>query len=511
MSLPKTRHGGPRWLFLAVALLGTACTDRGADPLTGAGGAPRLARSDDAAPAKRIPDQYVVVLKPEAADVRGFARSMSRGKGDSLLFVYEHALKGYAVQLAPASVDALRKHPLVKQILQDEVGVADQSASLWSLDRADQRDLPLNGAFAPNATGAGVNIYVVDSGIRRTHAEFGYGARARHDYTAINDGRGADDCSGHGTHVAATTAGATYGVARDAVVHSVRIANCNGAATVSGALAGLDWVRANHVKPAVVNLSYTWSARSDIDAAVTSLINAGVPVVTSAGNSNADACNYSPKRVASVITVGSSDTNDWRAPDSNWGSCVHVFSPGTAITSAWAGSDTDSRTISGTSMASPLVAGVVALYLQAEPQAPVWKIRDAVLNSSTQGRIGDPHGSPNRLAYARPWYFGVSISGPVGVSGTGSYTWSAVPEGGSGAYTYQWSLYNHATGYEQVLGTGSSQTVLVTAGDGDFTLQVAVYSNGEMRNASRFFTNSPADGCVGSNICDGGGGGGWGF
>ena len=233
-------------------------------------------------------------------------------------------------------------------------------------------------------------------------------------------------------------------------------------------------------------------------------------MVTSAGNSNADACNYSPKRVASVITVGSSDSNDWRAPDSNWGNCVHVFSPGTGITSAWAGSDTDSRTISGTSMASPLVAGVVALYLQTEPQAPIWKIRDAVLNSSTPGRISDPRGTPNRLAYARPTYFGVSIAGPAGINGTGYYTWEAVAEGGAGGFTYVWSMYNHATGYEQELGTGQH----ADGARGRRRRRLHPPGGGVLRRRGaqhqpRFFSNSPTDGCMGSNLCEPGGG--WGF
>ena len=186
----------------------------------------------------------------------------------------------------------------------------------------------------------------------------------------------------------------------------------------------------------------------------------------------------------------------------NWGNCVHVFAPGTGITSAWAGSDTDSRNLSGTSMASPLVAGVAALFLQTDPYAPLWKVRDAVLNSATLGKISDAKGTPNRLAYARPAYFAVSIAGPTGVGSTGYYTWEAAVEGGTGGNTYVWSMYNHATGWEQVLGYDRVQTVHVTQGDGDFTLRVIVTSGGETRSASRFFQNAPVGGCVGSNICD---------
>jgi subtilisin family serine protease len=217
-----------------------------------------------------------------------------------------------------------------------------------------------------------------------------------------------------------------------------------------------------------------------------------------------DACTLSPKRVPRVITVGSSDSNDRRAVESNWGNCVHVFAPGIGITSAWKGSDTDSRVLSGTSMASPLVAGVAALYLQQDPYAPVWKIRDAVLNSSTPGKITDPRGSPNRLAYALPTYFGVEIAGADAISTSGSYTWEALPEGGSGGYSYQWSTISQATGSEQVLGTGRTQTIYVSRGAGDFTLRVVVFSGGQMRSANRLIFNSA--GCAGY-FCDSEGGG----
>ncbi|HEX2091854.1 MAG TPA: S8 family serine peptidase [Longimicrobiaceae bacterium] len=495
MSTPTTRRAGAPWITVATAVLALlgACTDEGASPIAAPEDAPLLSRGDREQQGRRIPDQYVVVLRPDAQDVRGFARTMARAPRDSVMFVYESALKGFAARLAPSSVGALRQHPLVQQITEDEYGTADQAA--WGLDRSDQRDLPLNGQFAPVADGSGVNLYIVDSGVRKSHAEFDYGVRARHAYTVVNDGRGSEDCSGHGTHVAAIAAGSTYGMARRAMVHAVRIADCNGAATVSGAIAAIDWLRANHDKPAVANLSYTWSARSDLDAAVSSLIDAGVPVVTSAGNNNADACNYSPKRVANIISVGNSDDSDTRAFNSNWGSCVHLFAPGSAITSAWHSGDTDTRSLSGTSMSAPHVAGVVALYLQSDPTAPSWKARDAVLNSATVGKVQDAQGTPNRLVYAIPVYFSVSVDGTNSIVAPGSYTWTALTTGGNGSYTYQWSLQNHRHGYEQTLGTERTQTVAVYPGDGDFTITVIATSAGQTHRASMYVLNSSGGGC----------------
>lgn len=505
MSIQTPRRGIRRLSLTALSALAAllvlgACTDDTTAPLQAPGDGPRMSRSaaDTIVKRNRIPDQYVVVLDSTVRDVPGFIRGMTRAPKDSVLFVYQYALKGFAARLAPASVAGLQKNPRVAAITQDEYGTMDQASQpIWSLDRTDQRALPLNGLYAPNQTGYGVNLYVVDSGIRRSHQEFDGGTRVRTGYTAIADGRGTADCIGHGTHVAATAAGRTYGVAEQAIIYPVRIAGCDGMATASAAIAGLDWVRANHVKPAVVNLSFSWPTRSDIDGAVSNLINAGVVVVTSAGNNNADACGYSPKQVSMIIAVGNTDSYDTRSPESNWGSCVQMFAPGVGIVSAWIDSDTDTRTLTGTSMSSPVVAGIAALYLQGDPTAPVWKVREAVINSSTFGQVTDPQGTPNRLAYALPVYFGVSVNGPNGVPAAGMYTWEAVPQGGDGSYTYQWSLDNHQSGYSQLLGTERTQSLYLYPGDGDFTIKVTATSADQTTSATMYVFNS-------SSNCDAG-------
>jgi subtilisin family serine protease len=245
----------------------------------------------------------------------------------------------------------------------------------------------------------------------------------------------------------------------------------------------------SRVLPAVANLSYDFSARSDIDEATQKVIDAGVTFVTAAGNKNDDACNYSPKRKSNVLTVAASNSSDWRWAESNWGSCVKIFAPGVGVLSAWKGSDTDTKTLSGTSMASPHVAGVAALYLQGDPGAPPWKVQDAIQSSATTGVIGDPKGSPNRLLYAFPVYFSVSISGPSSISSSGEHTWEAMPEGGDGTYTYQWSVYYTRDGLVQSLGTGKTQTLYVDAGSGDFEMRVTSTSAGQTKSASLYVSN----------------------
>lgn len=349
-----------------------------------------------------VKDQYIVVFKEGVRDIPETASQMAHEHGGRVGYVYTRALQGFSIEIPEGRARALANDPRVEYVEEDGVVSIDatQSSATWGIDRVDQRDLPLSGSYNYNYTGSGVKAYIIDTGIRKTHTDFG--GRAVHGYTAISDGRGSDDCNGHGTHVAGTVGGATWGVAKAVTLVAVRVLDCNGSGTNSGVIAGVDWVTSNHTSgaKAVANMSLGGGANSSLDTAVRNSITDGVTYAIASGNSNADACNYSPARVGEAITVNSSTSSDARSSFSNWGSCTDIFAPGSSIKSAWYTSDTATNTISGTSMATPHVAGVAALYLhQNGYQSPstVWA---AIRDSASTNKISDVKGSPNLLAYS---------------------------------------------------------------------------------------------------------------
>lgn len=374
-------------------------------------GAADLATGADVA--VTIPDRYIVVFADgtdraavDAAlmEAEAAAASSLDAAGNpqtlSLHYRYDAALVGFAASMPASSLDALKKNPNVVNIEADQIITlsATQSPVTWGLDRIDQRNLPLSNSYTYNNTGAGVTAYIVDTGILFGHTEFG--ARASFGYDAFG-GNGAD-CNGHGTHVAGTVGGSTYGVAKGVTLKAVRVLNCSGSGTNSGVIAGVNWVASHHAAgaPAVANMSLGGSVSSALDTAVKNAINDGVTFAVAAGNSNRNACNYSPARVAAAITVGATTSSDARASYSNYGSCLDLFAPGSSITSAWYTSTSATNTISGTSMATPHVAGVAALYLQSNTSASPATVRDAIVNNATTGKVTSPgSNSPNRLLF----------------------------------------------------------------------------------------------------------------
>ena len=356
--------------------------------------------------ANRIENSYIVVLDDAVIGERGprsiapyIASELAGSHRGQLKHVYQHAINGFAVEMTAEDAERLSQDFRVKYVEEDGVVTLDatQSNPPWGLDRIDQRNRPLNQIYTFNWTGAGVRAYIIDTGIRTAHNQFG--GRASNVFDAF--GGNGQDCNGHGTHVAGTVGGSTFGVAKSVQLRGVRVLNCSGSGTNSGVIAGVDWVRVNHLAPAVANMSLGGGASSALDTAVNNLHNAGVSIAVAAGNSNANACNSSPARAANAITVGSTTTTDARSSFSNFGTCLDLFAPGSGILSAWYTSNTATATLSGTSMASPHVAGVAALYKQANPSASSTTIRNAIVNNATTNVVGNPGtGSPNRLLYS---------------------------------------------------------------------------------------------------------------
>ena len=368
-----------------------------------------------------LPGKYIIVLTQKIGTAKNApstqdqnltldrVRARLQSNGIHLERQYRHALYGFAASLSRSQLDDVQADPGVAYVVRDGAVSADanQSPAGWGLDRIDQRALPVGAGYDYSATGAGVSAYVIDSGIRLSHSDFG--GRASSGYTAVQDGHGVDDCNGHGTHVAGTLGGSSHGVAKDVRLVAVRVLGCNGKGTWSGVIAGIDWVTANHNGPSVANLSLGGSANQAVDDAVSASIASGVTYTVSAGNSADSACAYSPARTPEALTVGGTTTSttttnaviDKRdSAYSNYGPCLDLFAPGTAITSDWNTSDTATATLSGTSSAAPQVAGVAAQYLQQNPAATPAAVRQAIVTSATPGVIAELGlGSPNLLLY----------------------------------------------------------------------------------------------------------------
>ncbi len=377
-----------RSALLAGSVLAlAACSNDQATPVA----APRDSAPLLSVSGKKIDGDYIVVLK-EGAN----ARSVAAVAGVEPGFVYTAAVNGFSASLNEGQLNALQHNPNVDYIEPDQEmqAAVTQSGATWGLDRIDQRNRPLSGTYTYTTTASNVYAYIIDTGIYASHSQFG--GRASNVYDAL--GGNGTDCNGHGTHVAGTVGSATYGVAKGVRLRGLRTLNCSGSGATSGIIAAIDWVRVNRTNPAVANLSLGGGYSSTLNTAINNLANSGVFVAVAAGNENQNACNVSPASAASATTVAASTSSDAKASYSNYGSCVDLYAPGSSITSTWLNGGTSS--ISGTSMASPHVAGVGALYKGNYGDASSSTIDSWIKNNSTASVItGNPSGTPNRLLY----------------------------------------------------------------------------------------------------------------
>ena len=405
---------------LSLALLLASCGQQATNAATNVPA--ETATAPDAAPApllgtdnpNAIPGQYVVVFKDGASFGGMMAQSLGSlnegqlvqalgldAQGVSGQHVYAQALSGFAAKLSAQNLSKLQADPRVKYVEQDGMMYANatQTGATWGLDRVDQRSLPLDRTYTYNTAASNVTAYIIDTGIRTTHSLFG--GRAVWGSNQTGDGQNTD-CNGHGTHVAGTVGSSTYGLAKSVKLVAVKVLDCSGSGTNSGVIAGINWATANRSGPAVANMSLGGGASQAVDDAVTGAVNRGLTMVVAAGNESVNACTSSPARAPLAITVGSTTSTDARSSFSNYGSCLDIFAPDSSITSTWNTSDTATNTISGTSMASPHVAGGAALILAENPTYTPAQVASALSANATTGKVtGAGSGSPNRLLYTR--------------------------------------------------------------------------------------------------------------
>lgn len=393
----------------AALLVGAATTAGATAPApVPPGGEGRIVGADRAG---AIEGSYIVTFEDSVArtDVPASAKALAKRHGGDLRHTYTAALRGFAVEMSEEKARELAADPSVARVEADGVAYAADTQTnppSWGLDRIDQRSLPTDSRYTYGTTASNVTAYVVDSGVRLSHRDFG--GRAVSGYDFIDDDSDASDCQGHGTHVAGTVGGSSFGVAKGVKIVSVRVLNCQGTSGSSWApvLAGIDWVTKNAVKPAVANMSVGGGKNQSVNDAVAASVSSGITWVVAAGNNNADSCRYSPSSTPSAVTVGATDSRDARATGwnngqgSNYGSCLDLFAPGDSIVSTSHSGDTASRSDSGTSMASPHTAGAVALILSANPTWSPAQVREKLLADATADKVTDARaGSPNRLLH----------------------------------------------------------------------------------------------------------------
>jgi subtilisin family serine protease len=454
-----------RWMLvagLAVAALVLSCSDEPLTPnLNDTTKAPLI---NNVVGAQYLDGAYIVVFKDNVSDVQMSIDDVGNTHGFVAKHRYTAALKGFSGNLTDEQVEVLQNDPRVAYIEQDQVVhiATTQTGATWGIDRIDQLDLPLSTTYEYNYTGAGVDVYVIDTGIRFTHNDFG--GRAISGVDEI-DGGTADDANGHGTHVSGTIGGATYGVAKGVTLYAVRVLDASGSGTTSGVIAGIDWVTANHSssRPSVANMSLGGSASTSLDTAVQNSIASGVTYCVASGNYSANASNYSPARVATALTVAATTSSDAWASYSNYGSVVDILAPGSSVKSDYYTSNTATATMSGTSMASPHATGVCALYLEANPSATPAQVCAAVVAASTASTITSvPSGTVNKFLYSLIGGGSTPTvpAAPTLSSPTNGATNVSVPP------TLSWSASSGATSYAVQVATSSSFTTIVYSASG---------------------------------------------